>query len=389
MTTIPTFTAIRDSIIADLEAEYSISILLRPFLYIWATIQASKFKLIYLLLGQVQKNVAPDTCDEETLIRFGMIKLGRPPRVAVQAQYEIDITMTATGTIAAGVVFKSDESSTSPGKLYILDTDFVYSGVVPGVVPITVRALEAGVESRLTAGDTMTATAPIAISEGIGVWSSVVVAPLAAEDIEDYRQTVLQGFRLEAQGGSAADIRLWGLDAAGVKQIYPYAKSGAPNEIDVFVEATKPDSTDGRGTPGSTILTDVAACIELDPDTTLSLADRGRRPLGVYAVNVQAITLKAIGVTITGYVGRTTSTDAILAAAIGEVVDKVRPFIGACDDPTLRNDIISRNSIIQAVMAAIPTSVFTDIELQVDSVALINYQVLNGNIPYLSFITYA
>ena len=388
MTTIPTFSAIRDSIIADLEAEYSISILLRPFLYIWATVQASKFKLIYLLLGQVQKNVAPDTCDAETLVRFGMIKLGRPPRVAVQAQYEIDINITATGTIPAGTTFKSDDSSTNPGKLYILDTDFVYSGV-PGLAAIIVRALEAGVESRLTAGDTMTATAPIAISDGIGVWSSVVVAPLAAEDIEDYRQTVLQSYRLEAQGGATADYRLWALDAAGVKQVYPYAKSGAPNEIDVFVEATKADSTDGRGTPGSTILTDVAACIELDPDTTLSLADRGRRPLGVYAVNVQSVVLKAIGVTITGYVGRTTATDTILAAAIGEVVDKVRPFIAACDDPTLRNDVISRNSIIQAVMAAIPSSVFTDIELQVDSVPLINYPILNGNIPYLSFITYA
>jgi len=388
VTTIPTFSAIRDSIIADLEAEYSISILLRPFLYVWATVQASKFKLIYLLLGQVQKNVAPDTCDEETLIRFGMIKLGRPPRVAVQAQYEIDINITATGTIAAGTVYKSDETATSPGKLYILDTDFVYSGT-PGLVPITVRALEAGVESKLTAGDTLTATAPIAISDGIAVWSSVVVAPLAAEDIEDYRQTVLQSYRLEAQGGATADYRLWALDAAGVKQVYPYAKSGAPNEIDLFVEATKADSTDGRGTPGSTILTAVEDCIELDPDTTLTLAARGRRPLGVYAVNVQAIALKAIGVTITGYVGRTAGTDAILAAAIGEVVDKVRPFIAACDDPALRNDIISRNSIIQAVMAAIPTSVFTDIELQVDAVPLINYQLTNGTIPYLSFITYA
>lgn len=389
MTTIPTFSEIRASILADLETEYSISILLRPFLYIWASIQASKFKLIYLLLGQVQKNVAPDTADAETLVRFGQIKLGRPPRVAVAAQYAVDITMTDEGTIPAGTTFKTDEGTTSPDKLFILDADFVYAGATPAVAEITVRALEAGVDSRLTAGDTMTATAPIAISEGIGVWSSVVVSPLAAEDIEDYRQTVLQGFRLEAQGGATADWRLWATDAAGVKQAYPYAKSGAPNEIDLYIEATVADSTDGHGTPGSTILAEVEDCIELDPDTTLSLAERGRRPLGVYAVNVQAVVLKAIGVTITGFVGRTAATDAILAAAIGEVVDKVRPFIAACDDPTLRNDIISRNSIIQAVMAAIPGSVFTDIELQVDSTVLINYQVANGNIPYLSFITYA
>jgi len=389
VTTLPTFTAIRDSIIADLEAEFSISILLRPFLYVWATIQASKFKLIYLLLGQVQKNVAPDTCDAETLVRFGLIKLGRPPRVAVQAQYEIDITITAVGTIPAGTTYKTDEGTTSPDKLFILDTDFAYSGTVPGLVPITVRALEAGVESRLTAGDTMTSTAPIAISEGIGVWSSVVVSPLAAEDIEDYRQVVLQSYRLEAQGGATADYRLWGLDAAGVKQIYPYAKSGAPNEIDVYVEATVADSTDGHGTPGSTILADVEDCIELDPDITLTLAERGRRPLGVYAVNVQSIVLKAIVVTITGYMGRTTETDTIIAAAIAEVVDNVRPFIAPCDDPTLRNDIISRNSIIQAVMTAMPGSVFTDIELQVDATVVINYQMPNGNIPYLDSIIYA
>lgn len=388
MVTIPTFTDIRSSILSDLEAEYSISILLRPFLYVWASIQAAKFKMLYLLLGRVQKNLAPDTCDEETLIRYGMIKLGRPPRVAVQGQYVVEILMTATGTIAAGTIFKTDDYASNPGKLFILDTAFVYSGSVPATALITVRALEAGTESKLIAGDTMTATAPIAISEGIGVFSSEAVAPLAAEDIEDYRQTVLQSYRLEAQGGATADYRLWSLDAAGVKQVYPYAKSGAANEIDVFVEATIPDADDIYGTPGTAILADVAACIELDPDTTLSLADRGRRPLGVYAVNVMPIVLKPIGVTITGYVGRTSAIEAILIAAINEVINNVRPFIAACDDPTLRNDTISSHAITKAVMDAIPESIFISLELQVGSTVMVNYSLLPGNIPYASFISF-
>lgn len=395
MTTIPTFAELRASIISDLETEFSISIPVvgKVFLYVLATIQAAKLKLYYLALGKVQRNIAPDLAETEarggTLQRFGRIKLGRDPFPATQGQYHVDLNITATGTIPAATTWKSDPTSANPDKLFVLDTPATYMGALPATLTVQLRALEAGITSKLNIGDTLTATSPLLIADQTSAVVLEVVAPLAAEDIEEYRQKVLQSYRLEAQGGAASDYRLWGLDAAGVKQIYPYAVSGSPNEVDVYVEATIADSTDGRGTPTPTILEDVEDCIELDPDTTLPIAERGRRPLGVFAVNVQSIVLVPLDVTITDFVGRTAETDLIIQNALIESISIIRPFIGGADDPATRNDTVSRTGLIAAIVNALPSGVFSNVTLEVNDVVEVSYQFDNGRIPFLRAIVYA
>ena len=67
--------------------------------------------------------------------------------------------------------------------------------------------------------------------------------PLNSEDIEDYRAKILQSFRIEAQGGASGDYRLWSADGQGVEAVYPF--TGTPGQINLFIEATEADSTDG------------------------------------------------------------------------------------------------------------------------------------------------
>lgn len=392
MISIPTIQDLVDGIITDLETEFQVTLnpLQKKFLYAMASVQGAKLKQYYLAIGKLQKNFFADTAEREalggTLERLGRIKLGRDPFPATQGEYEVEVTGTVGAVIPAQTTFKSDDSATSPGKLFILDADFT---LTTSPDTMTLRALEAGGDSELIVGDTLTATAPLAGADEAAEVTTVTTEPQDEEDIEDYREKVLNSYRLEAQGGSAADYRLWGEDAQGVAAIYPYAKSGADNEIDVFVEATIADSTDGKGTPGGTILSEVEDVIEQDPDTTLALSERGRRPLGVFAVNVLAVDVLDVNITITGYQNSTAAKVALIEDALTELLEGIRPYIAGADVLDERNDTLDLNKITFAILNAVPGSVFTSVSMTVDGNSETSYQFDNGEIPFMNGVTFA
>lgn len=386
MITIPTISQLYSDVIQDIEAEFgdSIPVFGKVFLVALAGVQAAKLKLLYLAVGVLQKNVAPDSADPEaaggTLERWGRIKLNRDPFPATAGEYVIQVTGTIGATIAALTTFKSNDDSTNPGKLFIVDTAHV---LVAATDSVTVRALEAGDDSQMAAGEEMTATIPIAGVNRLAVVLSESVEPLAAEDIEDYRQDVLDSFRTEPQGGAAGDYRLWAADAQGVAKVYPYAKSGAANEINIFVEATIADSTDGKGTPSQAILDAVEDVVELDPDTTLPINERGRRPLGVFDIHFLAVTIKEIDITVADYVGLTATIEDDIYDALEEMISEMRPFIAGADVTSERNDSLSINNIIAKILETYPGAVFGSVSLYVDGVLQSgSYSFTEGNIAH-------
>lgn len=392
MTTIPTIKQLYDSIIAAMEAEFgvSISIVGKSVLRAIAIVNAGQLKIYYLRLAFIQKNIFVDTADSTskggTLERFGRVKLGRNPFQAVAGQYELRVTGTVGAVIDASTVFKSDDSSLNPGKLYILDSAYT---LVSSTDFITVRALEPGTDSKLSDLDGLTSTIPIALVDRNVSVNSEVVEPRAAEDLEAYRTAILNSYRLEAQGGAATDFRLWAQDAQGVERVYPYAKSGASAEVNLYVEATVADSTDGKGTPSQSLLDDVEDVIEFNPDATIPLNERGRRPLGIFQVHYLPITVKTVDVTITGYQGNTVEITALLLAAITDMINSIRPFVPAADILSDKNDILDNNRIIAVILTQVPGSVFTSVSIDIDSVTVPTYTFSNGDIPYLNSITYA
>jgi uncharacterized phage protein gp47/JayE len=382
MITIPTRQELYEGILSDLETEFPVNIPVfgKVFLRALAAVQAGKLWLYYKTTARVQKNIFVDSCDSELVPRWGQVKLGRNPFAATQAKYRISVTGTVGATVPALSVWKSDDSSANPGKLYIVDTA-VTLATNPDLV--TVRALEAGDDSALEAGDTLTVTAPIALIDATGAVYDTVTEPQAVEDIEDYRDKTLQSFRLEPQGGARGDYRLWGLDAQGVKQIYPYTSDGNPNEVDVYVEATIDDSNDGKGTPGAAILNAVTEVMELDPDVTLDISERGRRPLGVFAVNVQAIAVKDISIEIADYTGLNAEKQLAIQNALVEAVNAVRPFIDGVDIEEERNDLLDINKIIAVILKATPGASFGTITLTVAASPVSTYTFDDGEIPFL------
>jgi uncharacterized phage protein gp47/JayE len=388
---IPTINDLYTSILSDLKSEIGITndFFGKVFLIPLAMVQAAKLKLYYLAIANIQRNIFVDLAEPisigGTLERFGLVKLGRLPFTAKSGSYAVTVTGTIGALIKANTTFKSNDSSLNPAKLFVVDSDHT---MVTASDTITVRALEAGLDSQLEINDQMSLTAPIANIDKIATVSSETITPLAAEDVEDYRTKTIEAYQLEPQGGAGSDYRIWSSDAQGVLRVYPYARQGFNNEVIVFVEATVADSTDGKGTPSQAILDDVEAVIEFDPDTTKPLNERGRRPLGVFDVSVVEITVFEVDVIITNYQGLTPEIQTSIDNAIKGFVDSVRPFVSSADVLANQNDIISENKLISVIYAAEPSSVFDSLSLEIDSVPTPSFTLIDGNIGHLNSVAY-
>ena len=386
MTPIPTLAQLYASIIADIEGELGIQIPStgRVMLRAYAAVQAAKLKLFYLALGRVQKNIFIDTADPVaiggTLERFGLVKLNRLPFPPIAGIYTIEVTGTIGAVMPAQTTFKSDDTSLNAGFLFILDAPYT---LVAATDSVNVRALTAGVESQLVINDTLTATAPIANVNREAIVTAIPTPPQAAEPIEDYRAKGIQAYRLEPQGGAASDYRVWSADATGVRQVYPFSATGLVSEINLFIE-----SDSGNGVPSGALLTAVQAVVEQDPDTTKPLNERGRKPITAI-VNYLPVVPKLVDVTITGYVGLTTEIQTNITAAIGELLDGIRPFVAGADVLAERQDVLNTNLLIFTIQNAQPTGFFNSLTLEVAGNSVTTYQFLNGEIPELGTVTFA
>lgn len=391
MITIPTTIELYNQILADLQTEFGSNIpsFGKNFLRALAAVQAGKLKLYYLVIAKVQKNIFIDTADPEasggTLERFGRIKLNRDPFPASVGRYQVTVTGTGGSIIKATTTFKSNDDSLNPAKLFILDEAFTLIG---SSGTMTLRSLEAGTTTKLLVGDQLTATEPIAGVDRLVTVTLQVDEPLAAENIEDYRDKGEEAYRLEPNGGAASDFRLWAGDVQGVKQVYPYAKPGATAEVNLYVEATPADSIDGIGTPSPTMLLDVEAVVELDPDTTKPINQRGRRPLGIFQVHYLPITVREIDIQIPGFVGLTPAINTAITTALTDLINGIRPFIAGADVLESKNDILDVNRIVSTILTVRPGAAFGTPVLLVDSVPTMTHTFINGDIPYLNTVSF-
>lgn len=386
MKKIPTLKELYNNVVADLESEMNVHIPLygKVALRAIAAVHAAKLKLVYLQVGRLQKNIFVDTADPEsmggTLERFGRIKLGRNPFPARAGEYTVTVTGFDKHTIPAGTTFKSNDNSQSPGKLFILDSSHSLSGTSGSV---TLRALEAGLSSRLAIGDKLSATVPIAGIDKSVIVTSESMAPIPPEDIEEYRQKIIEAFHVEPNGGSSTDYRLWAKDVQGVKQVYPYAASGFGGQINLFVEASVDASIDNKGTPSAEMLSAVESVINFDPDETKDRLRRGRKPLHVQ-VNYLPVTIKEVNIIIQFFSEVTPKEKELIENVLKAIISQIRPFVGAIDNLKDQNDTLQKNILVAAILQALPGSRFGAIDIEVSGNMVDQYEFLYGEIPHLN-----
>jgi hypothetical protein len=385
---IPTFTELYQSILTDLKNKLSITYIIgKVVVNAFAAVQAAKLKILYIAASNIYKNIFVDTADPErlggSLERYGLVKLGRQPNPAVAGEYKMSVTGVIGAVIPANTSFKSLEGALNPDKLFVIDSDYTFTST-SGI--INIRALDLGANSALNAGDELQVTAPIADVESYGFITEVVVIATNEESSENYRQAIINSYQLEAQGGAKTDYKLWAQDATGVRDVYPYAKSGYAGEINLWVEATVEDSTDGKGTPSSALLSDVEDVINFDPDASRPIYERGRLPLGVFDVHYLPINLLAVDVYIEN-LSDITLINSIEIALINFIYD-VRPYIAGAENPNNeQKDRLYLSDIINVIRDVIGSSnTFTSVEMTVDGSLETIYQFINGNIPYIDNI---
>ncbi len=390
MRPIPTLVELNTAISNDFKSRLNItSTFLKTVLNAFTVVLSAQFKLAYLYLSDIQNNIFPDTADLEvnggTLERIGRIYLNRNPRPATVGVFEIELTGVAGSFVRTGLTFKSNEDSKSPGQLFITDTDYTLTGTSD---IIEVRSLGAGTDFDLDVTDELTITEPVIGVEQTVTVVTVVTQPLASESIEIYRQAILDAIQLEPQGGAKTDYRLWSSDAQGVRKVYPYVKNGEAGTVQIYVESSLADSTDGLGTPTAPMLAEVEAVIEFDPDVTKPLNERGRRPIQA-VLEVLPIVLIPVDVEIMGLVDDSASVRTAIENNMSTFLYDVRPYIAGADLFRDKNNVLYSGKLQSVVTDVLEIgNFFTSFNMLVNGVSVTDYQFELGNIPYLRNTTY-
>ena len=390
MRPIPELQEIKDALANDFKDKLNLTDAnLKYVLNALDVVLAAQFKLAYLYLSDVQNNIFPDTADSEsiggTLERLGRIYLNRNPRPATVGTFEASVTGSAGAVLRQGLTFKSNEDAKNPSQLYILDAEYTLTGT--GDI-IEIRSLGSGTEFDLDVNDNLTITEPIlGVTQTITI-TTVIDQPLASENLEDYRQAILDAIQLEPQGGSKTDYRLWASDAQGVKKVYPKVKNDDAGTVQVYVEATTENSTDGYGTPSSALLTDVEEVIQFDPDETKPTNERGRRPIQAF-LEVLPISIVPVDVNIVELNDDSAAVKTAIENNMKSFLEDVRPYIAGADLPRSKNDILYSarlQSVATDVLEA--SNFFNDFVMLVNGVGVTSFTFPVGEIPYLRTVTY-
>jgi hypothetical protein len=374
MTTIPTLQELNDGILANFESEFRISTnpFGKAFINCLAGVLGMVIWLVYLGVAATQKNIWVDTCDYETLIRFGVIILGRYPFAATKGQYTITVTGSIGGVIPSSTVYKSDPTSASPGKLYQVATSYVLSGTSQNIV---VNALEGGDDSTLDVGDTMTSTTPLLNVDVLATVLSEDIDPENAEDMELYRSKVINKIRLTPGSWNAVDYRLVGVGVTGVGEVYAYGISATG--VNVWIQGTVPIANPGPSA-SPTVISDYTDALNLV------------RPLPAFTINIASCPINDIAITITmgTFPAFTADQKTIIEAALQQFVNGVRPFIAAADTATDRNDTIAQYNLGTIISQAVPGYGFSSVTFTVGGTPETVWQADNGNIAFYNGTTY-
>lgn len=351
---------------------------------------SGQLRLVYLYLYDIQKNSFPDTADPESeggmLSRLGYIFLGRYPFPASDGYYQAVVTGVENSKLRSKLTFKSNNEALSVGKMFILDSEYT---LVDGENLITIRSLDAGLGSLLNVGDQLNITEPVLSVDSVITIKNVVTRPTSAENTEDYRQKILDIIQIEPYGGSKGDYRIWSFDAKGVKKVYPYLKENESGTVQIYVEATTDNSIDGQGTPSQSLLDEVRNVIELDPDDTKPIDERGRRPIQAN-VEVLPISIRYITINVAGLANRSEGEKSSLFKGLSEYIDKVRPFIQGADLDRNKNDILSSGQLQGVALDNISKSnYFNDFTMYVDGNIETQFKFSRANIPVLQEIIYS
>lgn len=356
-----TTTEISDNIIAQLESSLNQTIPLLPksFMRVLAKAIAAVYVQLYKYGGFIFLQMFVQTAlndDTEVLsetinpLKFwGRLVGVGDPTAATHAELLIDVTVTSqVGTLDSGAQLVGATN----GVTYLTLGSVLLNAPV---VQVTASAVSdqaggggAGAIGNLNPGDILSFANPLPNIVREAVVDSQTITGANEEATDVYRQRILDRFQKPPQGGAYADYEIWGEEAAGIINVFPY--TGDPGEVDVYSEATVESSGSADGIPTAAQLQAVLDLINFDENGLAS-----RRNANAF-VNSLPIIRTGFDATVTGItgVGDLAQVQSDVTDAVTEYFAGVNPFIaGLSVSP--RNDQITRtrvSAIVEDIVTA-------------------------------------
>lgn len=213
----PSLTQIIERIKGDFKSGLSLqTILRRSFLDVFAKAFGGASHTLHGHIDfGINKRFFPDTGDEETVIRWGTL-YDLPRNEAQRAELTIDVVGTTGGTLAQGTVYVR-----SDGVEYSVKAEVIVPAATTVPATIVENELESvGASGNLDNGDTVSLQSAIA---GIESEATVTATELEGEDLEDidlYRDRVLERMQFPPSGGTVNDYISFAKTVAGVTRVF-------------------------------------------------------------------------------------------------------------------------------------------------------------------------
>ena len=353
-----TIAEIRDLLIAAFQQEFNgvLRILPRSFIKIFASVIAGIFIVLYKMIGWVFLQLFPETAYWKEvsvlgfrirpLVKWGVLIGVGVPRTGTQWKGKITVEVTDPNTsLNAGAQLKSELT----GRIYITDN---LTALESETVLIDVTCNDNGTAGNLEAGDILNFVSPLGNVKKAASVTETTSDGTDAETEGDYRYRVVNRYRMQPQGGSLADYRIWASEVPGVLNTYPYNDDDSPAGVLLFVSGNPSVFPDRI--PSAALLVQVGESCTYSPDTGRAT----RKPMtaildpdydGAYA-NIRPVTIIDFDIYIYGLSGIPISDFAgIVRPAIEDYFLGREPYIRGLSDDNNRINVVSRNNVSSTV----------------------------------------
>lgn len=191
---------------------------------------------------------------------------------ATSANITFEVTATFGTIIPTSVIYKGDAN----GVRYQPDAEVTAD--VTNTATITATALTPGTVGNLNVSDTLKADRVVSGASQVGTITVINTTAADQEEVETYRQRLLDDERTEGGGSNSADYRRWAELTPGVARAYPY--SGNPTYLETGLGSVYPGqrtvyikaqtTIDPDGVPTAPLLATATDYIEYNQNTTQS-----------------------------------------------------------------------------------------------------------------------
>ncbi len=333
----------------------------------------------------IYKQCFPQTCGFPALILWGFIA-DEAYNYGQKALLRIKLANVSADYLSAQVVYKELVS----GLTY---KTISQTPAVDNVIIATVECTKAGSCGNLEMGTELIIANPYAGIPDKAEVVSILTQGTEDEDVEVYRQRILNKFRKKSQCGAPRDYHTWGVSVSGIIDMLPYIfEEGTITLFPVADGSGKDRTPSGKLSPSPFPEWENGQFKELEGSgQMLAIAEaicgsekgaHNRRPVMAKVDLRPSANYVPFTVEINGL--ENTEHSSLIKSIIINILDKKRPHIVVLNYP-VRNARINKEELSAACISSMEGDMFTSFILKDKNGKAINETVLGiGELPYLN-----